>query len=99
MGGIGLLLLAFPLFILGGIGSAVSIPFIAFFSWRVFPPLWRAHADPTAENIQGAVKGGVLSLIPLDAAIAAAYAGPVAGFAVLTLLWIVGPLARRFAVT
>ena len=46
-----------------------------------------------------AVRAGVLSLIVLDAALAAAFAGPLYGAAVLALWPVSLRLARLFAVT
>ena len=74
-------------------------PFLAFFGWRVVPPFWRAYREPSPDRLRGAVKAGVLSLIVLDAALAAGYAGPLYGIVVLSLLPLAGVLARRFMVT
>lgn len=75
------------------------LPFLVVFSWRVLPPFWRAYREPKPEPIRTAVKAGVLSLIILDSAIAAGYAGPLYGAAVLALLFIAHRMARLFAVT
>jgi 4-hydroxybenzoate polyprenyltransferase len=75
------------------------LPFLALFAWRVLPPFWRAARDPQPGPIRAAVKAGVLSLIVLDAAIAAGYAGPLYGAVVLALLFAAGRIARLFAVT
>ncbi len=75
------------------------LPFVALFAGRVLPPFVRAAHAPRPALIGAAVRAGVLSLILLDAALAAAFAGPLYGAAVLALwpvsLW----LARLFAVT
>ncbi len=76
-----------------------AAPFIAFWTWRVLPPFWQAQIEPEPSHIRRAVKAGVLSLIALDAGIAAAYAGPLYGLVVLSLLPIAGSIARLFAVT
>jgi 4-hydroxybenzoate polyprenyltransferase len=79
------------------VGSAFLL--VAILSWRVLPPLVRARREPSAGRIRAAVKSGVLSLVLLDAALAAAFAG--IGFSIvlvataLVALW----LGRSFAVT
>lgn len=75
------------------------LPFLALFAWRVLPPFWRAARDPQPRQIRAAVKAGVLSLIVLDSAIAAGYAGPLYGAVVLALLLVASRIARLFAVT
>jgi hypothetical protein len=45
-----------------------------------------AAVDPNPENVQAAVKHSILSLIWLDAATAAATAGPAYGVAIAVLL-------------
>lgn len=83
----------------GGQPAWATLPFVALLAWRVAPPFVAAARTPTPALIGAAVRAGVLSLILLDAALAAAFAGPLAGVAVLALwplsLW----LARLFAVT
>jgi 4-hydroxybenzoate polyprenyltransferase len=76
-----------------------AAPIVLFFGYRILPPMVRAYRNPAAENIRAAVKTGVLSLIILDSAIAAGYAGPWFGAAGLALLGIAAGLARIFAVT
>jgi 4-hydroxybenzoate polyprenyltransferase len=75
------------------------LPFLALFAARVLPPFWRAYVGPQPALIRAAVKAGVLSLIVLDAAIAAGYAGILYGLLVLALLFVAAQLARLFAVT
>ncbi|MDZ4698969.1 MAG: UbiA-like protein EboC [Rhodothermales bacterium] len=72
-------------------------PFI--FTGLVLPAFLRAAKQPTAETIQRAVRTGIMGLIVLNAAIAALYAGPTAGLAILSLLPVSVLLARLFAVT
>jgi 4-hydroxybenzoate polyprenyltransferase len=67
--------------------------------WRVAPPFLRAARTLDPPAIRVAVRRGVLSLVILDAAIAAAYAGPVYAAAVLAVGLVAGFLARLFAVT
>jgi 4-hydroxybenzoate polyprenyltransferase len=76
-----------------------SIPFLALLGWRLLPSLWRAFKLPEAARLRAAVKAGVLSLVVLDAAVAAGFAGWLYGAAVLALLPVAGRLARVFAVT
>jgi 4-hydroxybenzoate polyprenyltransferase len=67
--------------------------------WRVVPPFWRARQQPAPATIRSAVKRGVLSLVLVDAAIGAAYAGPAYGAMILATALAAGWLARAFAVT
>lgn len=76
-----------------------SLPFWAFFCYLIFPPLIRAYRDPQPRNIGMAVKAGVIALIAMDAAIAAAFAGILYGLVVLALLPLSRFLAKSFAVT
>ena len=76
-----------------------SLPFLVFFAWLIFPPLIRAYRDPQPRHIGLAVKAGVIALIAMDAAIAAAFAGWFYGLLVLALLPVSRWLARYFAVT
>lgn len=73
--------------------------FLVLLAWRVLPPFVAAARNPRPAAIGGAVRAGVLSLILLDAALAAGCAGPVHGFAVLALWPVSMWLARLFAVT
>lgn len=77
----------------------VTIPFVALFAQRVLPPLIQAIREPTPEQIQTAVKAGVLSLTVLNATITAGFAGFPYGLLVLSLLLLSIALARIFAVT
>jgi len=79
--------------------TLAALPFIALFAWRVIPAFVQAWREATPVNIRTAVKAGVLSLIVLDAAIAAGFAGLPYGLLVLGLLPISLSLARIFAVT
>jgi hypothetical protein len=68
-------------------------------AWRVLPPFAAAYTDPRPMVIRRAVKAGVLSLVLLDAALGAAYAGPVYAAIVLATALAAGSLARLFSVT
>ena len=67
--------------------------------WRVLPAFWKARQDGSPAAIRGAVKRGVLSLVLVDATIAASYAGPLYAAVVLATGLVAGFLARLFAVT
>jgi hypothetical protein len=76
-----------------------ALPFLALFVGRVLPVWIQATRFPNAESIRGAVKAGVLSLIVLDSAIAAGFAGVINGLLILCLLPVSMFLAKQFAVT
>jgi len=81
-------------------GSAIpALVIAAALAWRVGLPFGAVYRDPRPEIIRRAVKAGVLSLVLLDAAISAAYAGPVYAAIVLGTALVAGSLARLFAVT
>jgi 4-hydroxybenzoate polyprenyltransferase len=69
------------------------------FAGRVLPAFWRARQDPSPMAIRFAVRTGVLSLLLLDATIAAVYAGAPIALVILALAPIAWLLARPFAVT
>lgn len=75
------------------------LPFIALFAGLVLPAFVKAVHQPTPDQIQAAVKAGVLSLIVLDGTLAAGFAGWPYGLLVLSLLPISIRLAQIFAVT
>lgn len=75
------------------------VPFVALWMLKAGLPLWRAVRVPRAAEIRTAVHAGVVSLIVLDASLAASYAGLVRGAAILSLSVLAGELARLFAVT
>lgn len=66
---------------------------------RVLPAFLDAARETTAAYSRRAVQAGVLSLIVLDAAIAAGYGGVFYGLLALLLLPLSNDLARRFPVT
>jgi 4-hydroxybenzoate polyprenyltransferase len=72
---------------------------VAALAWRVVPAFLAARRQPQPATIRAAVKRGVLSLILLDAALAAAFAGPLYAAGVLATGLVAGWLARMFAVT
>jgi 4-hydroxybenzoate polyprenyltransferase len=76
-----------------------ALPFAILLAIRVLPNFVKAAREPVPEKIRTAVKVGVLSLIILDATIAAGFAGLYYGLLVLILLPISMKLAQLFAVT
>ena len=96
-----LLSLAALLLIVSRAGSRAipALILVAALAWRVVPAFLAARRQPQAATIRTAVKRGVLSLVLLDAALAAAFAGPVYAAGVLATGLVAGWLARMFAVT
>jgi 4-hydroxybenzoate polyprenyltransferase len=80
-------------------GGPPSWLFTALLAWRVLPAFARAYRRPDPATIRAAVKAGVLSLVVLDATLAAIYAGAAYGLAVLALALVAYGLSRLFAVT
>jgi len=76
-----------------------AVVIAAALAWRVGPPFVAVLRDPRAAVVRRAVKAGVLSLVLLDAAISAAYSGPVFAAIVLATALVAGSLARLFSVT
>jgi 4-hydroxybenzoate polyprenyltransferase len=72
---------------------------VAALAWRVVPAFLAARRQPQPATIRAAVKRGVLSLVLLDSALAAAFAGPLYAAGVLATGLVAGWLARMFAVT
>lgn len=77
----------------------VTLPFLTLFTALVVPAFVKAAITPSAELIQMAVKTAILSLIILDATIAAGFSNGVYGLLVLALLPLSRLFARFFAVT
>jgi 4-hydroxybenzoate polyprenyltransferase len=78
---------------------ALTAVFLLCFAWMIFRPLRRAIRDPAAGNIGKAVKAGVIGLILMDAAWAAASGSVYMALAIACLLPLSLWLARLFAVT
>lgn len=76
-----------------------ALPFLALFAGRVLLPFIKAVREPTPDQIRMAVKAGVLSLIVLDATVAAGFLSFFYGLLVLSLLPLSIALAQIFAVT
>lgn len=79
--------------------SAAGLVLALFLAWRVVPPFVEARRRPSPGTIRVAVMRGVLSLVLLNAAFAATYAGPVYAGLILLVGVAAGALARAFAVT
>jgi len=78
---------------------STTLSFTGLFTVLVLPPFIKAAVEPSPELIQGAVKAGILSLIVLDAAIAAGFAGWTYGLLILALLPLSRWLGKMFAIT
>lgn len=76
-----------------------TLPFLIFFGVMIFMPLLRAIQKPEGPRIGKAVKNGVLSLIIMNAAWAAAFGNIPFALFILLLLPVSLLLARLFAVT
>jgi len=102
---IALVLLVGVLVAILGLGTVLeyrllwALPFWLLLTARVLPPFVQAAFNPSPEFSGRAVKAGVLSLIVLNASLAAGFAGWGYGLLVLSLLPLSLALARRFAVT
>ncbi|MEL6493862.1 MAG: UbiA-like protein EboC [Cyanobacteria bacterium J06623_7] len=77
----------------------MALPFAGLFAALVLPPFIKAASEPSPELIQKAVKAGILSLIILNAAIAAGFAGWIYGLLLLALLPLSQGLGKMFAIT
>jgi len=82
-----------------GIGAWQVIPLIVLFGYMILPPLWKAMQRQEPALIGKSVKAGVIALIVMNAALAAAFAGIWIGLAILPLLPLSLWLAKKFAVT
>ncbi len=80
-------------------GRIAGLVLVIVLAYRVLPPFWEVRKDPQPAVIRRAVRAGVLSLVLLDSAISAAYAGPLYAAAVLATGLVAGSLARLFSVT
>lgn len=73
--------------------------FLAVFAWMIFIPLAKAIKEPIGRNIGKAVKAGVLALILMNAAWAAAFGNYYLAIIIIVLLPISFKLGKLFAVT
>ena len=76
-----------------------ALAFLLPFTWMIFRPLLKAIREPVGRNIGKAVKAGVLALILMNAAWAAAFGSLYAAIIILLLLPLSLWLGRMFAVT
>jgi 4-hydroxybenzoate polyprenyltransferase len=76
-----------------------TLLFILPFAWMIFKPLMTAIQNPIGKNIGMAVKAGVISLILMDAAWAAAFGAVWAAVIIACLLPVSMRFAKVFAVT
>jgi 4-hydroxybenzoate polyprenyltransferase len=79
------------------LGSAAVM--VALLAWRVGPAFYKAWVQPGASQIRSAIKAGIISLVFLDAAVAAAYQGVWYALGLVALVLVVSRLARMFPVT
>lgn len=75
------------------------LPFLLLFSFLIFPPLRKAIRNPIGPLIGKAVKAGVIALIVMNAAWAAAFGSLYLALVILLLLPLSLWLAKLFAVT
>ncbi|GGW33045.1 UbiA-like protein EboC [Arenibacter certesii] len=85
--------------IYSGQNSLISLPFALLFSILIFRPLLKAFKENSPRNIKMAVKAGVISIIVLDAALAAGFSYWWVGVFTLLLLPLSILLSKLFAVT
>lgn len=78
---------------------AEALPFVILFAVLIFVPLIKAFRQNTADYIRKAVVAGVLSIVALDAALAAGFANWWYGLMVILLLPLSLVLTRIFSVT
>ena len=81
------------------LSSAGALVITAVMVWRVLPAFWRARQTGLAEDVRTAVRTGVLSLVLVDAAITASYAGMMNALGIIVVALVAVWLARTFAVT
>ncbi|WP_276349103.1 UbiA-like protein EboC [Daejeonella sp. JGW-45] len=77
----------------------LTLIFLLPFAFMILKPLFEAIQEPVGRNIGKAVKAGVISLILMDAAWAAAFGSIYAAVFIACLLPVSLWLAKRFAVT
>jgi len=80
-------------------GRLAAIVLVGALAYRILPPYWQVVKEPRPVVIRRAVKAGVLSLVLVDSAISAVYAGPLYAAVVLMTGLVAGSLARLFSVT
>ncbi len=76
-----------------------ALIFLLPFAWMIFNPLLKAIKEPVGKNIGKAVKAGVLALILMNAAWAAAFGSLYLALVIILLLPLSFKLGKIFAVT
>ena len=94
-----IVLAAITWFAFAKMNQLYAVWFIALFGIMIFMPLIAAMKDPGAKNIRRSVKAGVLAVILMNAAWAAAFGALGWALIILCLLPLSILLARLFAVT
>ena len=86
---------------LGGLSARIApvALMLGLLCWRVAPAFYKASVQPEPGQIRAAIKAGVLSLVLLDASLAAAYQGLWYALGLVLLMLVVSRLARLFPVT
>lgn len=79
--------------------NALALLMSAAFAGQVLPSFWSAWRRPDAGTIRLAVRAGILALLVLDAAIAAAHGARLVVVLILVLALAARALSRAFAVT
>lgn len=82
-----------------GDSKPYTLIFLLPFAWMIFKPLMVAIKDPVGKNIGAAVKAGVISLILMDAAWAAAFGAIYPALFIACLLPVSLGFSKWFAVT
>lgn len=82
-----------------GVHAAWCLPFAAALLFRISRPFWQAFYSLRSDAIHHTIKTGILSLILLNASLAAVFAGPWYAAGVLLLYVPAMLLAKPFAVT
>lgn len=77
----------------------LTLIFLLPFAWMIFKPLLKAIKDPVGKNIGMAVKAGVISLILMNSAWAAAFGSIYIALLIAALLPVSLWLSKLFAVT
>lgn len=80
-------------------GILFALIFLVPFAWMIFNPLIKAIKEPIGKNIGKAVKAGVLALILMNAAWAAAFGDFYVALVIILLLPLSLKLGKLFAVT
>ncbi len=85
--------------VLIGFHSPLALAIVALLAWRVIPPFFCAYREPVPRLIRVAVRAGVLSLVLLNAAIAASFSNTLYSLIILGIAVLAALLARAFSVT